>query len=142
MAWYYWDPFDEMEKMKRWLDKMMQTFGRPFVKTDFLSFPVDISETDENIIVRAELPGFKKDEISLKATENSVEISAEHKEKKIERGERFYRAERRYGAYKRFLTLPVPVDYEKADAKLKDGVLTIVLPKKEKKKVGKKIKVK
>lgn len=137
------DPFEELEKMRKRLDYIMRRMWQPVgEEMQFYSFPVDVSETDDNIIVRADLPGFKKDEISIRATENTLEISAQHKEKKIEKTERMYRSERKYGMYKRFLTLPVPVDYEKAEAKLENGVLTVSIPKKEKKKVGKKVEVK
>lgn len=141
--WGYWDPFEEIERMRKRINQLMREFA-PSVGQfgEFESFPVDITETDDDLIVRAELPGFNKDEISIRSTENTLEISAQHKEKKIEKTERMYRAERRYGAYRRFLTLPVPVDYEKAEASLENGVLTLRLPKKEKKKVGKEIKIK
>ena len=136
------DPFEELDRMRKRIDYLMKRVWQPVQEEieAFHGFPVDISETDNNIVIKADLPGFKKDEISLKATENTLEISAEHKEKKVEKTERMYRAERSYGAYRRFLTLPVPVKYEEADAKLEDGVLTVVLPKKEKK-VRKEIKV-
>lgn len=119
---------------------MWEPIGEEFEA--FGSFPVDVSETEDELIVKADLPGFNKDEISIKATENTLEVVAQHKEKKIEKTERMYKAERRYGAYRRFLTLPVRVDYERTEANFENGVLTIRMPKKEKKKVGKEIKIK
>ncbi|MEM5882813.1 MAG: Hsp20/alpha crystallin family protein [Candidatus Aenigmatarchaeota archaeon] len=136
--WEYWDPFEELERMKRRMRQLLEKFPSEefFVET----FPVDISETEEEIIVRADLPGFDKSDVTVRATENTLEISAQHKEKKIEKTEKIYRAERKFGALRRVITLPVPVDYEKAKAEMDKGVLTIRLPKKEKKK-GKEIKV-
>ncbi|MGC8993240.1 MAG: Hsp20/alpha crystallin family protein [Candidatus Aenigmatarchaeota archaeon] len=133
------DIFEELARMRRRIDRLMKAaFGS--LESEVESFPVDISETENEIIVRADLPGFSKDEVSVNATENSIEISAEHKEKREEKGEKFYRIERRVGSFKRVLSLPALVEPEKAKAKMKDGVLEVILPKKEKKK-GKEIKV-
>jgi HSP20 family protein len=75
------------------------------------------------------MPGVKKDEIKLNITENSVEVSAEHKEEGEEKKKNFIRKERSQISYYRVLPLPERVDSSKATAKLTDGVLDITLPK-------------
>jgi len=133
------DVFDELERMRKRLDYLMGRLWAP-LETPPTGFPIDLSETDEEIIVRADLPGFEKKDVKIRATENTLEIIASRKEEIREKGEYFFRAERRKGEIRRFITLPVPVDYQKAKATMKNGVLTIRLPKKEKKK-GKEIKI-
>lgn len=140
----FWeDPFEELERMKRRLNKLMQRLGEPIEEelSAFGTFPVDISETEDEVVIKADFPGFEKEEIAIRLTENTVEISAQHKEKRIERTEKLYRAERRFGAVKRALTLPAAVEVDRAEADFKNGMLTVKVPKKEKKKVGKEIKI-
>lgn len=138
------DPFEELERMHRRIHHIMKRMWEPVGEEirSFGSFPVDISETEEEVIIKADLPGFSKDEISIKLTEDTADISAQHKEKKVERTEKSYRAERKFGSFRRFLTLPTKIDYNKVEAKFENGVLTIRAPKKEKKKVGKEVKIK
>jgi HSP20 family protein len=128
----FWeDPFEELERMRR----MMREAFRRMGEVEETVFPVDISETTDEIIVRADLPGFKKDEVSIKATENTVEILAQHKEKKVEKTETVFKAERRFGAARRFLTLPTEILPETAKASMEDGVLEIRFKKAKAKKV-------
>jgi HSP20 family protein len=134
------DIFDELLRMKRRIERLMKSFGSLATFEEVESFPVDISETENEVIVRADLPGFSKEEVSVRATENSLEIEAKHKEKREERGEKFYRVERKVGSFRRLISLPVDIEPEKSKAIMKDGVLEVILPKKEKKK-GKEIKI-
>ncbi len=95
------------------------------------TIPVDVAETREEVIVRADLPGFAKDEIRVKATENEVILEAEKKEERKEEGEDYLRQERRMNRVARAIPLPVAVIPEKAKAKFENGVLEIRLPKAE-----------
>jgi len=134
------DIFDELLRMRRKIERLIRSFGSLASFEEIESFPVDISETENEIIVRADLPGFSKDEVSVNATENTLTIEAKHKEEKKEKGEKYYTVERKFGSFRRVISLPVEVEPEKARARMKDGVLEVILPKKEKKK-GKEIKV-
>lgn len=105
--------------------------------SEFATLPVDIAETEKEVIVRASLPGFKKDGISIEVHDGVLTISAEFDEECEEKSpenskEKFHRRERRMMSVKRSVALPVAVDDEKAKAELKDGVLTLALPKHEK----------
>ncbi len=150
------DPFEKMSEMHEDIHRMMKgLWERPFefripeiripemqFRKGFARFiPTDIAETDRELIVRADLPGFTKDEIRLKVTASTIDITAEKKKQKIEKGKTFYRQERSYGAARRVLTLPQEVKPEEAKAKFEQGVLEIVLPKAHAKKKEKELKV-
>ena len=92
---------------------------------------VDITEDDENIKIVAELPGLNKDDVNLKVTENSIEITAENQNEEEIKEENWIRKERSYTKYYRKLKLPNKVIAEKASAKYKNGVLELTIPKAE-----------
>jgi HSP20 family protein len=113
-------------------------FDTPF--SGYKAWPaIDVAEEEETIIVRAEVPGCKADDIDISVHGNVLTISGEKKlsEEKKEKG--YYHVESSYGSFKRELTLPTDVNQSKVDASYKDGVLSISLPKAEK---AKTIKVK
>ncbi|MFQ5755949.1 MAG: Hsp20/alpha crystallin family protein [Acidiferrobacterales bacterium] len=94
--------------------------------------PVDVSENDNEYMVRAELPGVKKEDINVTLEDGVLTISGETKsETEEKKGGRVIRQERRYGKYMRSLRLGTQVDEHKTKAKYKDGVLELVLPKAE-----------
>lgn len=99
----------------------------------------DVADNEEAVIVKAELPGCKADDIDISVHGNTLTISGEkkHQDEKKEKG--CYHLERSYGSFRRDLNLPSDVDTAKVDAACKDGVLTITLPKAEK---AKSVKVK
>jgi HSP20 family protein len=94
-----------------------------------MSPSVDLSETDDALQIRMDVPGLKTDEINVEVSGNVVRISGEHKEEKEEKGKTFHRLERSSGSFARALTLPVPVKEDRVTAEAADGVLTITLPR-------------
>jgi HSP20 family protein len=93
---------------------------------------VDLVERDDDILIKAELPGVDKRDLEISLTSTTVSIKGTtHHEEKEEKGD-YYRSEISRGSYSRTLALPVEVDEEKAKATLKDGVLELTLPKAEK----------
>jgi HSP20 family protein len=104
-------------------------------------FPaLDLAEKDDAFVVKAELPGIKPDEIDISVQGNTLTLSSEKTESSEDSGENYYHTERRYGAFRRDVTLPAEVNAEKIEASHRDGVLTITLPKSEQAK-PKKIKI-
>ena len=108
-------------------------FSRPwrFINTETYeaSMPIEVSETDAELVVKAAMPGVKPDEVDITVANDVLTIKAEHKQT-IEEGKReFYRREIRYGAFHRALSLPVKVDADQAEASFDNGVLSLRLPK-------------
>ena len=92
---------------------------------------LDMHEDKDNVVVRAELPGMKKEDIDVSLHDGSLSISGERKsEEKFENAE-VYRSERFFGRFQRTVTLPAPVAADKIKAQYKDGILTVTLPKTE-----------
>ncbi len=90
---------------------------------------LDLSETKDALVVKAEIPGIEPKEIQVSLQDQVLTIKGEKKQEKEEKDEHRYRMERSYGVFARSLRLPVPVDREKVAAKFKNGLLTITLPK-------------
>lgn len=146
---YNWSPFGILEEMDRMFDDLRLGFENYlavpgiFGTTTFRAPAVDLIDEGDEYKLHAEMPGIKKEDINLEVGDTELEISAETKEEKKEEDEKkgYIRRERRYSKFYRRVPLPQPVDSEKAEAELKDGVLTVRLPKisppeKKTKKVG------
>lgn len=131
-----WNPVREMLDLKDDFDRFIDRF---FTK-DFeiwegpRAFDVDIYEDADNVIVKAEIPGMNKEDISVSLTEDTVTISGKKAEEKKVEKENYFRKEIRTGSFSRSFTLPCAVDKEKVKATYKNGILEIVLPKFEKEK--------
>jgi len=125
-----WSPFAELERIRREFDKLLQDFLPTAVeREEVLVPPIDVYETDSEVVLKTELPGIKKEDIEVTIKENSVHIKAERKEEKEEKTENVHRVERFYGKIERVVPLPVEVKPEEAKAEYKDGVLEIRIPK-------------
>jgi HSP20 family protein len=99
---------------------------------------LDISEDENEFVLKAEVPGCKAEDIDISVHDNRLTISGEKKQEEEKRGKGYYHAERTYGSFRRDISLGSNVDPNKIDATCKNGVLTVKLPKTEK---GKAVKV-
>lgn len=91
--------------------------------------PVDVCETEEAYVVKAELPGMSRDDLDITLENNVLRLSGERKFDRDEKKENYHRIERSYGAFSRAFALPTQVDAERVQAAFQDGVLTITVPK-------------
>jgi len=92
---------------------------------------VDITEHDDQFVVKVELPGVNKDDVKITLENNILTIRGEKKQEKETKKENYHRVERSYGSFQRSFTLPTTVKSDKIDAAYKDGILQIALPKAE-----------
>ena len=125
------------------LNSFFEDFGIPGLFTEEGGFTpaFDISETENELIVRGEIPGMDKEDMDIHLTDGLLTIRGEKRHEKEEKKENYHRTERSYGAFSRSIGLPFDVETDKVDANYKDGVLKLTLPKSKKAKL-KKIEVK
>lgn len=128
----------EFNKLRRDMDRMFDRFMGEFGLSSFTrplrAFPViDITETDKNVVVRADVPGINPDDIDIAITENSLSIKGEIRRERIGDNEGFVVAERSYQSFSRRLHLPCRVRVDDVKATYDGGVLNIIMPKYEEK---------
>jgi HSP20 family protein len=146
MDWFndsFWKIFEKrMEAFRKQMEALAATAMKELPK-ELVSEPfADINEEDNKIIVKLDMPGVKKEDIQILATEHNIEVRAERKEEKIEKGKRFYKHERAHKAYYRLLPMPAKIKPNTVSAEYQDGVLKIEAEKEEAKVEEKKVKVK
>jgi len=129
-------PFDDMERMfENFLGRSaLRPFGwqRPLAEIPAFGPNVDVVDRDDEVVVRAEVPGFKKEDIEISAAGDMLTIKGETKTEQKEEKGNYYRCEISREAFSRTLQLPAAVDESKAKAKMQDGMLELTLPKLEK----------
>ena len=132
----YTDPFRDLATVQERMNRLFEDFlGRGagheegFAPSAW-SPAVDIYETDDAVVVKAELPGVTRDQVDVEVKDGVLTLRGERKAEQEVRGENYHRMERAYGAFMRSFSLPRGVDDEKINPKLKDGILEISLPKK------------
>jgi len=140
MAIVRWDPFRELEEMSDRLNRMItrpgtaQTAaqGKEVMTVADWAPTVDISETEAEYAIKAELPEVKKEDVKVTVEDGVLTLQGERKQEKEEKGKKYHRIERSYGRFVRSFTLPDSVDESKVKAEYTDGVLHLHLPKSEK----------
>jgi HSP20 family protein len=128
-----WEPFAELGELRsrfdRLFDDIAETRGRSWAPA------IDVERDDGNLVIRADVPGIKPEEVKIEVENDILTVSGQHEETKEEKSKSFLRRERRYGSFSRSMALPPGVEAKKIKAKTRDGVVevTVPLPKEAKK---------
>ncbi len=138
MALVRWNPSLELEEMA---DRLNRMFARPtasgtngketMIVADWTP-SVDISETEGEYQIKAEIPDVKKEDVKVTLEDGVLTIQGQRKQEREEKGTKYHRIERSYGSFARTFSLPDVIEVDKVKAEFKDGVLNLRLPKSEK----------
>lgn len=136
MALVKWEPFEGLTRFRQEIDRLFEDFfgTTPLMRgngNQVWEPAVEIAETDDALVVKAQVPGVKKEQLHLSVTDNMLTLSGEMKEEEEKQEKNYYRREIRYGAFQRTIPLPVAVKSDQAKAQLKEGILEVTLPKSE-----------
>ena len=126
---YDWNPFREMRRMLDAMERSLMPSDRLLDTADENWLALDISSDDKNVIVRTAVPGVKQEDIDINVSGDVLTISAESKSEREDRRQNWHMRELRYGKFSRAVRLPEGVNVDKAEAELKDGILTVILPR-------------
>ncbi|MEA3281858.1 MAG: Hsp20/alpha crystallin family protein [Euryarchaeota archaeon] len=134
------DPFEELRRMQEWMNGAFRESGQIVPgrllpsgtregAMEAVTPSMDLQDMEDKIVVTADVPGVDKGDVTVEVRGDMLEITAEKKEEKEEKGEGYIRRERGYSGFYRRIPLPAEVDSAKVDATLKDGVLRIEMVK-------------
>jgi HSP20 family protein len=135
MALARWTPMGNLQSFQDEMNRMFNQFFRGGTGEEAgwgvrtWTPPVDIYETDDALILKAELPGVSKDDVSIEIHQNTLILRGQRKHEAEVKEENYHRVERAYGSFQRSFMLPTLVDQEHVQATYKDGVLELRLPK-------------
>jgi HSP20 family protein len=134
-------PFDELERMFERMSRQFGeasqmwggdgSFGRPTSETTAMAMAMDLVEHDDEFVVTIDLPGFEREDVELKLTDRTLRVEADREATTEAEGEEYLRRERRHESAHRSIRLPEGVDPEGVTARMKNGVLTVTLPRLE-----------
>lgn len=131
-----WEPFRELSAMREAMNRLWDdTYHWPFrlanVDGEAAVPAIDISESNDKIVVKAVMPGVKSEDLDINISGNTLTIKGETKEEHEDKNGKYYHRECYYGNFARSLTIPAGLNADKAEANLEDGVLTLSIPKAE-----------
>lgn len=133
-------PFQEIVDIMKWpFPRFLESWGTEIIPQT----PINISEVKEGYLIKAEVPGVKKEDISINIDNNELTLKIEKQEEKITEEETFYQKEIKTGTFQRTFELPADIHGDKIEAQFENGILRILIPKAEIViKEGKKIEIK
>lgn len=130
-----WRPFRELATLRDEMDRMWERFFKEWPSPELIRGEwapcLDVSETKNNFVVKAEVPGIDAKDIDISLANDVLTIKGEEKQVKEEKDENYHRVERSYGAFSRSIQVPGEVQSDKIKASYKDGILKVTLPKSE-----------
>ncbi|MBW4682730.1 MAG: Hsp20/alpha crystallin family protein [Microcoleus vaginatus WJT46-NPBG5] len=132
MALIRWQPFREIETLRHQFDELFNELAGSKRESEMTWMPlVELQDTDENLILRAQLPGLEAKDLDVQVTRDAVLMAGEHRYENKAEEKGYFRSEFRYGKFQRVIPLPVQVRNERVQAEFKNGILTLTLPKVE-----------
>jgi HSP20 family protein len=137
MALIRWNPMQNVLSLQQEMNRIFHEFaqGGNSEETSWGAStwvpPVDVYETDEGFVLKAELPGVQKDDLHIDVHDRTLTMRGDRKPETEISEDRYHRQERSYGSFQRVFTLPTPIDADKVQANVHDGVLELRLPKHE-----------
>ena len=130
-----WEPMREIDAVRREMDRLFSdltaTSDSDFLNRNSFMPAIELMETDEQIILKLEVPGIASEDLDIQATAEAVTITGERKQQAAQEGEGYNRSEFRYGQFSRVVPMPVQVQNTQAKANYQDGLLILTLPKAE-----------
>lgn len=130
-----WEPFRDLmamqDRMTRLIDETLSRIWKEDMAQGVWSPPVDILERGDEVVLKADLPGVTQNEIDIRVEEGTLTIQGERKFVKESPEENYVQIERPYGTFRRTFSIPRTIDQESIKASYKDGVLRIILPRKQ-----------
>jgi HSP20 family protein len=131
-TWRFKSPFDELYRLRQQMEQLYEGTQAPYQPASAGVFPlINLTEDKDKYYIRAELPGVKGDELDIQVTENNLAISGARQIAAEEENARYHRREREAGTFSRMIGLPNDIDSDKVDARLENGILTVVVSKAE-----------
>jgi HSP20 family protein len=142
MALVRWEPVRELTSLQNEMNRLFNTFfdtpttGNGGNGTTLRRWipPMDLVETDEHFVLKADLPGLDEGDVNIEVEDNVLTVSGERKAEHEDKREGYVRVERAYGSFRRSLTLPEGIDAEAVTASFEKGVLEVRIPKPEQRK--------
>ena len=136
MAIVRWEPFRDLVSAQSGFDQLFrEAFSSRVGETEFSTRswapPVDIYETEDAIVLKAELPGVDAKDVEVRVEDNTLYLKGERKFEKEVKEQNYHRVERSYGSFARSFSLPNSISADQVKAEFKDGLLTLTMPKRE-----------
>src|SRR2546422_3796356 len=132
MALTRWEPFGGLTALRRQIDRLFEHFhGREPLPLGEAAPAIEVADTPEAVIVKAQVPGVSKEHLQVNVTDNALTLKGDVQEDKTREDQNYHQREFHYGAFARTITLPTTVQAEHATAQLRDGVLEGTIPKRE-----------